>query len=83
MGKFCTKARPADCLLTQILWATSYGFLSKHLVVVAVVFIKTLACIRGRVILILEWKFARVIFEGGMYSRAACTRGRHVLEGRL
>jgi len=34
--KFCTKVRPADCLPTQILWA------SKQLVVV----IKTVACIR-------------------------------------
>jgi len=30
------------------------SFLSKHLVVVAVVFIKTMAAIRGRVLLILE-----------------------------
>jgi len=51
------------------------GFLSKHLVVVAVVLIKTAACNRGWVRLVLE-TFARVI-KGGLYLRADsdCDRG--------
>jgi len=67
MKKFCTKSRPADCLPTQIWWAIGYskyshgGFLLTLMVVVAVVFIKTAIYVRGRVLLILEGTFARVI----------------------
>jgi len=33
--------------------------------------------------LILQGTFARVIIEGGLYSIAACIRGRLVIEGRF
>jgi len=68
MEKFCTKTRIADCLDSYV--ATKYsrvGFLSKHLAVVAVVFIKTAAYIKGRVILILKWPFARVMIKEIQY----------------
>jgi len=43
--------------------------------VVAVVFIKTAACIQGWALLILERTFLRVIIENGLYSRAGFDRG--------
>jgi len=51
------------------------GFLSKHLVVVAVVFVKSAACIRGWVYWLWNEHLRGFITDGGFYLRVSSDRG--------